>query len=161
MTTARVSFVCLGNICRSPMAAAVMRRLVAERGLDGTIAVDSAGTGGWHTGDRADERARAALRRSGYADDLVARQFRATDFDRFDVILGLDAANVRDLTELAPTAEAAAKVQLLRSFDAAADPGAEVPDPYYGSDAGFDEVLRLIEPACAGLLDALVAGAVP
>ena len=161
MDTVRVTFVCLGNICRSPMAAAVMRQLVAERGLEGTVVVDSAGTGAWHVGDRADERARAALRRGGYPDDHVARQFQASDFDRFDVILGLDAANVRDLTQMAPSAAAAAKVRLLRSFDPDTPAGAEVPDPYYGSDEGFDEVLRLVEPACAGLLDALVAGSVP
>jgi len=155
----RILFVCLGNICRSPAAEAVMARLVREAGLAGEIAVASAGTGGWHVGSPPDFRATAAAARRGIAMEGAAQQVTLADFDRYDLLVAMDAANAADLRALAPSPEAAAKVRLLRSFDPASAGSDEldVPDPYYGEDNGFDRVLDLVEAACAGLLDDLRA----
>ncbi|MEV5569654.1 low molecular weight protein-tyrosine-phosphatase [Spirillospora sp. NPDC052269] len=170
-----VTFVCTGNICRSPMAEAVFRHHADEEGLD--VEVDSSGTGGWHAGDRADSRTVAALRRAGYPSAHVARQFEPDWFDRYDLIIALDKGHLTELRGMAPDGAAAAKIRLLREFDpsAGADPiggaglpvanrltaGAgsfdgvdlDVPDPYYGGRADFDHVLELVEAAVPGLLD--------
>ncbi len=150
----RVLFVCLGNICRSPTAEAVMARLVAEAELEHAIELDSAGTGAWHVGSPPDERATAAPAARGIAMRGSARQVAAEDFAAFDLLIAMDADNHRTLRERAPHAEAAAKVRMLREFDpASADAvGLDVPDPYYGGPDGFDRVLDLVEAACAGLL---------
>lgn len=156
---ARILFVCLGNICRSPTAEAVMAGLVEEAGLAQAIELDSAGTGGWHVGSAPDERASAAAAARGIAMRGVARQVRVEDFERFDLLLAMDAENQLALRALAPDAQTAAKVRLLREFDPASD-GArslDVPDPYYGGPDGFDRVLDLVEAACAGLLAELRA----
>ncbi|MGB2712313.1 MAG: low molecular weight protein-tyrosine-phosphatase [Conexibacter sp.] len=157
----RLLFVCLGNICRSPTAEAMMAALVAEAGLAQQIELDSAGTGGWHVGSPPDERASAAAARRGIAMRGAARQVRAEDFERFDLLLAMDAENLRALRTLAPHAGAAAKVRLLREFDPASAGAAslDVPDPYYGGPDGFDRVLDLVEAACAGLLAELRAAA--
>jgi protein-tyrosine phosphatase len=139
----RVCFVCLGNICRSPTAEGVFRHLVAEAGLTGRFEIDSAGTAGYHSGEAPDPRARAAGTRAGIVVDGAARQFLVGDFARFDYVIAMDAVNLKDLQRLAPDAEAAAKIRLLRSFDARAPKDAPVPDPYYGDDSGFDHVLEL------------------
>lgn len=152
----RVCFVCLGNICRSPTAAAVMRHLVAEAGLDHAVAVESAGTAGWHAGGGPDPRTAAAARARGIPMAHTARQFRAADFDRFDHVIAMDGENVDELLALAPSPQAAAKVRLLRSFDRASPAGAVVPDPYYGGPKGFDDVIEMCEAACRGLLAELV-----
>lgn len=153
----RVVVVCLGNICRSPMAAAVLRDRLDKAGLSHRVDVDSAGTGSWHVGEPADPRAAETLSRHGYDDTHRARQFQRHDYSEFDLVLAADASNAADLRDLAPTPTDAAKVKLLRSFDPASPPGAEVPDPYFGED-GFDEVLALIEAACDGLVGQLAAG---
>lgn len=150
-----VCFVCLGNICRSPTAAGVMRHLLVEEGLDHAVEVDSAGTAGYHIGELPDERARAEARRRGVDIDDLARQFRPDDFDRFDLVVAMDHDNVADLRRLAVREEHHAKVRLLREFDPAAPPGAPVPDPYYGGDDGFVEVFDLVDAACRGLIDHL------
>ncbi|MBW8487266.1 low molecular weight protein-tyrosine-phosphatase [Actinomadura parmotrematis] len=152
----RVTFVCTGNICRSPMAEAVLRRHAEEEGLD--VEVDSSGTGGWHAGDGADPRTVAALRRAGYASAHTARQFGDGWFDRYDLIVALDAGHRAELHALAPDRDAAAKIHLLREYDPDAAGDLDVPDPYYGDDAGFDDVLTLVEAAMPGLLDAIRAG---
>ncbi len=152
--------VCLGNICRSPTAAAVLRDRIDKAGLSQQVEVDSAGTGSWHVGAPADPRAADTLRRHGYDDTHRARQFQRHDFADFDLVLAADASNATDLRDLAPTPADAAKVRLLRSFDPASPPHAEVPDPYYGAD-GFDEVLAIIEAASDGLVDQLAAGQRP
>ncbi|MCX5012837.1 low molecular weight phosphotyrosine protein phosphatase [Streptomyces sp. NBC_00555] len=151
----RVCFVCTGNICRSPMAEAVFRAHVAEAGIDALVEVDSAGTGGWHEGDGADPRTVSVLEAAGYEQDHRARQFRASWFDRLDLVIALDAGHLRDLRALAPTAHDAAKVRLLRSYDPAPAAETDVPDPYYGSLDGFEECLELVEAASPGLLDAV------
>jgi protein-tyrosine phosphatase len=149
----RILFVCLGNICRSPTAEGVMRRLVRDEGLEDTIEIDSAGTGGWHVGHPPDDRATAAARGRGITLEGAARRFDPDDFERFDLILAMDDENRRDLLELAPGDEARAKVRLLREFDPASRDGdLDVPDPYYGGDQGFEHVLDLVEAATRGLL---------
>ncbi|MGF1466348.1 MAG: low molecular weight protein-tyrosine-phosphatase [Sandaracinaceae bacterium] len=151
----RVCFVCLGNICRSPTAEGVFRRRLDDRGIAERFVVDSAGTGAWHEGERADPRARSAAARRAIELDSIARAFRATDFERFDLVLAMDRRNRRALLAMAPNDEARSKVRLFRSFDPASPEDAEVPDPYY--DGGFDHVLDLCEAAAEGLLDALTA----
>jgi protein-tyrosine phosphatase len=153
--TVRLSFVCLGNICRSPTAEAVMRHLVREAGLEKKILLDSAGLGDWHVGEPRDSRSQTVGRRRGIPLEGVARQFRAADFARFDHVLAMDRQNRDGLLALAPDAAARAKVRLLRSFDPAAPPDAEVPDPYYGGPQGFDRVFDICEAACRGLLEHL------
>ena len=147
-------FVCMGNICRSPTAEGVMRSLVREAGLDGEIAIDSAGTGGWHAGDPPDTRATEAARRRGITLEGAARQVRPDDFERYDLLLAADRENLSHLRALAPDAAARAKVRLLREFDprSAGAPDLDVPDPYQGGPEGFDRVLDQVDAACRGLL---------
>lgn len=150
-----ISFVCMGNICRSPTAEAIMRHLVREAGLEAKIEIDSAGTGSWHVGEDRDRRSRAVAKRRGMPIEGPARQFQREDFDRFDLILALDEENARDLRRLATSDQDRRKVHLLREFDPAAPAGASVPDPYYGGPEGFDEVFDICLSACRGLLDYL------
>jgi protein-tyrosine phosphatase len=153
----RILFVCMGNICRSPTAEGVMRRLLDEEGLADRVMVESAGTGGWHVGEPPDERATLAARRRGIALAGAARQVRAADFRDFDLLIAMDRANLRELLAVAPDEEAAEKVRLLREFDPASSGDLDVPDPYYGGDRGFETVLDMVEAACRGLLDDLRA----
>ena len=148
----RVIFVCMGNICRSPMAEMVLRKQLRETGMQDTVLVDSAGTGDWHVGDPADRRARNALELRGYPYDHQARQFDPAWFFERDLIIALDRENLHDLKRLAPTPSHASAIRLLREFDASAE-AVDVPDPYYGAAAGFDEVLDQIEHSCAGVVD--------
>jgi protein-tyrosine phosphatase len=154
----RVCFVCLGNICRSPTAEAVFTKLVRDAALDEHFVIDSAGTASYHAGELADARSRASAKRRGY--DIVhrARQFQRKDFAEFDLVCAADHDNVSALRALAPNDEARQKVRLLRSFDPIAPTGAEVPDPYYGGERGFDEVIDICERACRGLLERAKAG---
>jgi protein-tyrosine phosphatase len=156
----RVLFVCMGNICRSPTAEGVMRSLVAQAGLQESIELDSAGTGSWHVGSPPDARASATARTRGVSLEGSARQVRRADFDDFDLLIAMDAANVRELRGLADGDEQRAKVRLLREFDAASAATGEldVPDPYYGPGDGFAEVFDLVQAACAGLLERIEAG---
>jgi protein-tyrosine phosphatase len=149
----RVTFVCTGNICRSPTAEWVFRRHVEEAGLDGRAEVDSSGTGGWHIGDPADPRSERELRRAGYDCDHRARQFDPAWFARYDLVVALDSGHRQELLFAAPDDEARAKVRLLREFDPEAGADLDVPDPYYGGGSGFADVLNMIEAACPGLLD--------
>jgi protein-tyrosine phosphatase len=150
----------MGNICRSPTAEGVFRRLVHDEGLDGQIEIDSAGTGGWHVGDPPDARATEAARRRGIELDGAARQFDRGDFRDFDLILAMDEDNRAELLRQAPDDDARAKVRLFREFDPASNGGdLDVPDPYYGGEQGFEYVLDLVEAAARGLLDELRAHA--
>jgi protein-tyrosine phosphatase len=147
----RVLFVCMGNICRSPSAHGVFRRLVQDAGLSERIQIDSAGTHAYHVGERPDRRAAAAARQRGVElDDLRARRVTVADFSAFDYVLAMDRDNLNDLRELCPP-EFAHRVKLFMDFAPDA-PQREVPDPYYGGPSGFDRVLDLVEAACAGLL---------
>jgi protein-tyrosine phosphatase len=158
MTPLRLCFVCLGNICRSPTAEAVMAHHVARAGLAQRILVDSAGTGGWHVGEPPDGRAAAEARRRGIAMESTARQFHPEDFARFDLILAMDRDNLREIARLAPDDDAREKVRLLRSFDPGARGDLAVPDPYFGGPEGFADVFELVDAACRGLLDHLRDG---
>ena len=144
----------MGNICRSPIAATVMRALLTDAGLADRVSVSSAGTGGWHAGGPADERTLEVLAAHGYdGTDHLARQFDPSWFDDLDLIVAMDDDNLRTLRRMAPP-EAFDRVVLLRSFDPAASPGdLEVPDPYYEGRAGFEHVFAMIEAACRGLLE--------
>ncbi|MCW3004701.1 MAG: low molecular weight phosphotyrosine protein phosphatase [Conexibacter sp.] len=159
MCRVRLLFVCMGNICRSPTAEAVMRDLVAREGLDGAVEIDSAGTGAWHVGEPPDTRSTAAAKARGITMEGAARQVTDADFEAYDLLLAADAQNVAALRAVAPDDEGAAKVRLLREFDAAAVAAndLEVPDPYYGGPDGFDDVLDMVDAACRGLLDRLRA----
>jgi len=147
----RVLFVCMGNICRSPTAEGVFRQLVREAGLADRIEIDSAGTHGYHVGEPPDRRSQLAARRRGIElSDLRARQVVVEDFERFDWVLAMDKANLRLLRAMCPP-ERADRLRLLLSF--APEVGeAEVPDPYYGGDHGFERVLDLVEAGGRGLL---------
>ncbi|GAA2607867.1 low molecular weight protein-tyrosine-phosphatase [Actinomadura fulvescens] len=146
-----ITFVCTGNICRSPMAESIFRHHVEEEGLD--VEVDSSGTGGWHVGADADHRTVQALRRAGYRSAHAARQFEDSWFDTYDLIIALDEGHLRELRAMAPDAAARDKVRLLREFDPAAGDDLDVPDPYYGGRSDFEHVRDLIEAAVPGLLD--------
>jgi protein-tyrosine phosphatase len=151
----RLLFVCLGNICRSPTAEGVMRTLVREAGLRERIELDSAGTGAWHVGESPDARATDAAERRGIVLEGAARKVRPRDFEEFDLILAMDANNLRDLRRMAPDDQAREKVRLLREWDPTADGDLDVPDPYYGGPGGFDRVLDLVQASCASLLQQL------
>jgi protein-tyrosine phosphatase len=153
----RVLFVCLGNICRSPTAEAVMRKLVADAGLSGEIEVDSAGTGPWHVGRPPDARAAAAAAARGYTLTGKGRQVSGRDFERFDLLVAMDRYNRSELLGMAPGEAGRAQVRLLREFDPASAGAVDldVPDPYAGGQRGFTTALDLIEAACRGLLDEL------
>jgi low molecular weight protein-tyrosine phosphatase len=157
----RVCFVCTGNICRSPMADSVLRSRVRDAGLEALVAVDSAGTGDWHVGDPADPRTVRVLAAHGYASRHTARQFRPGEFAARDLVIALDHGHLRTLRRWKGQWEASgegvgaagAELRLLREFDPEA-PGDrwDVPDPYYGSLAGFEECLAMVESAMPGLL---------
>jgi protein-tyrosine phosphatase len=151
MPGVRICFVCLGNICRSPTAEAVMQRLVADAGLADRVTLDSAGTGNWHAGELADSRTRAAASRRGIEITHRARQLVADDLERFDLVIAMDRDNLADIRRLLGR-RAHPELTLLRAFDATAPHGAEVPDPYAGGPDGFDDVLDLCERACRGLI---------
>ena len=159
MAEQRILFVCLGNICRSPAAEGVFLHLLAREGLEEHFVVDSAGTGGWHVGKPADRRMLAAAQRRGIHLPSRARQLERVDLVSFDRILTMDHDNLRAVQALARegasgACERAATIEPItshcRRFRAS-----EVPDPYYGGEAGFEQVLDLLEDACSGLLESL------
>jgi protein-tyrosine phosphatase len=155
----RVLFVCLGNICRSPAAEGVFKHQLAQAGLADRVLVDSAGTGGWHVGKRADARMRAAAARRGLELTSRARQLEPDDLNRFDRILTMDDDNLAAVQAMAARASAAdvaqrAVVEPLLRYSRH-HTLREVPDPYYGGEQGFEQVLDLLDDACAGLLEAL------
>jgi protein-tyrosine phosphatase len=148
----RVLFVCLGNICRSPTAEGVFRKLVIEEGLVELIEIDSAGTHAYHIGEPPDARAQAAARRRGVdLSQLRGRQALAEDIERFDYVLAMDRENYENLLDISPEG-LTHKVKLFMEF-APHRPEREVPDPYFGGPAGFDRVLDMIEEAAQGLLE--------
>ncbi len=152
----RVLMVCLGNICRSPTAEAMLRRKVHEAGLDDRIEVDSAGTAGYHVDSPPDRRAIAHGERRGLAmQHLRGRQVSRDDFDRFDFILAMDADNLADLKRIRPPGSHA-KVALLMSYAPLAG-AREVPDPYYGGADGFEKVLDLVESAADGIVASVLS----
>lgn len=152
--TPRILVVCAANICRSPLAEAAIRRAARRRGLE--VVVDSAGTGGWHLGHPPHHQAVAAGERLGLEVVGRARRVIPADFDRFDMILVMDRANLRDVLALAPRLEDRAKVRLYRTFDPDTERD-EVPDPYGGDDADYDRAAAQVVAAAEGLIDSLVS----
>ena len=149
-------FICLGNICRSPAAQAVMQAMVDERGLSDRFYIDSAGIGGWHIGDLPDKRMRVHARPRGYELTHRARKVRSADFEDFDLIVGMDASNVDDLCNLAMTLEQQDKVVMMGDYIRQYPNYDHVPDPYYEGGEGFELVLDLLEDACDNLLDRII-----
>lgn len=152
----RVLFVCLGNICRSPAAEELFRQVVACRGNLSDWTIDSAGIGSWHIGQLPDKRMRIHALRRGYELTHHARQVSAIDFDRFDLIIGMDSGNISDLREIAPSPEAERKIVPMSRFFTMATRYDHVPDPYYEGAEGFELVLDLLEDACTNLYNTLV-----
>ena len=147
----RVLFVCLGNICRSPTAEGVMFQLLREAGLESRVEVDSACTGAWHAGEPPDARSTAAAARRGIHLGGQARQVLARDLEHFHYVVAMDRSNLRHLRVLAPDEAARGRLSLLRDH-APTGQGQDVPDPYYGGEDGFDEVLDICDAGCRGLL---------
>ena len=147
----RVLFVCLGNICRSPAAEGVMRAVVERNDASDKWTIDSAGTGGWHVGDLPDKRMRVHAIRRGYDLTHICRQVKSTDFDNFDIIIGMDDNNISDLKRLAPTVEDECKIVPMADFVDKAMRCHAIPDPYYEGAEGFELVLDLLESACENL----------
>jgi protein-tyrosine phosphatase len=158
----RITAVCLGNICRSPIAESVIRQRVEAAGLGDVVVVDSAGTGDWHLGHGADPRSLSTLAANAYRlDGHTARQITPDWFTDLDLVLAMDSTNYRNLTAMAAQGGVDADLHMFRSFDpalthvVAPDPELDVPDPYYGGVDGFDQVLAMIEQAADGLMEQL------
>lgn len=149
----KVLMVCLGNICRSPMAEGILRYKAGEAGVD--IEIDSAGTGAWHVGEKPDSRAIFTANKFGVDISYQrARQFRASDFDEFDRIYVMDRSNYADVLSLARSEDDSRKVEMILNM---AQPGKNmpVPDPYYGGDEGFDNVFKLLSAACDEIINSV------
>ncbi len=155
MSKKSILFVCLGNICRSPSAEAVMKAKLIEHGLQNKYFVDSAGITGFHVGEPADARMKQhALRRDYHLTSISRPVNPVSDFSDFDLIIGMDDQNIRDLNNLAQSPEDKKKVSRMTDYSMKFVHDS-VPDPYYGGDSGFELVLDLLEDACEGLINIL------
>lgn len=154
-----VLFVCLGNICRSPLAEGIFRHLVEAAGLEERFEIESAGTGAWHVGERPDARAEMVANQHGVSLLSRARQVTEDDLRTFDYVIAMDRENLRNLQRMADALgdEARARIHLLREFDPEGSDGDEVPDPYYGGASGFENVYEMVHRSCRALLDRLRA----
>jgi len=154
MRAIKVLFVCMGNICRSPTAHALLNKMIEEKGLQASVSVDSAGTHAYHVGNPPDQRSsKAAMLRGVDMNDLRARQLRSTDFEEFDYLLVADSDNFYFVQDACPL-EYSHKIDYILTY-AESSWSKDVPDPYYGQGDGFERVLNLLEEACSGLLLAL------
>jgi protein-tyrosine phosphatase len=151
----RVLFVCLGNICRSPLAEAVFRHEVRERGVEGRFEIDSAGTSGYHDGAAPDRRSTETARGRGIELAGQSRRVTGEDLARFDYVIAMDAENEAELRALAARTGGGARVHRLREWDPEAGDG-DVPDPYYGGPRGFEDVHDIVERAASAFLDHLL-----
>lgn len=152
----RILFVCLGNICRSPLAEGVFRHLARERGVEDRFEIDSAGISGYHAGDPPDARSVATALAKGIRVEGSSRKLLASDLSRFDYVIAMDEENLEGVRELQRLGGARARVHLLREWDPEGR-GLGVPDPYYGGARGFEDVQDIVERSCAALLDDLLS----
>lgn len=155
MEKKKILFVCLGNICRSPSAEAVFNGVIKNEGKAAQFEVDSAGTSGWHAGEPADQRMQSHAIKRGFDLTSISRKFDPrTDFDYFDMIIGMDDSNIQNLKQMARNNGDRQKIHKMTDFCQTFDYD-EVPDPYYGGSEGFELVLDLLEDSCKGLLKKL------
>jgi len=150
----RICFVCMGNICRSPLAEGVFKHLIQQAKLSDHFQIESAAIGSWHVGEAPDTRAQRTAQAHGIRLDSAAQQFQPKDFSRFDAVLALDSEIAADLHRLAPTLQDRQKIRLLREYDPLAQEGGDldVPDPYYGRQEDFERAYEMIERSCEELL---------
>ena len=154
-STVKVCFVCLGNICRSPLAQGVFEALVKEEGLQDRIIISSAGVSAWHVGNPPDGRMQQTARDHGILLNSRARQFQSSDFEQMDLVLAMDHSNLSALKQMSTEPELQDKLFLFRSFDPDNNGDLDVPDPYYGGDQGFENVYQMVERTCPKVLDHL------
>ena len=147
-----VCFVCLGNICRSPLAHGIFENLIKNQELEDMIQVSSAGTGHWHVGNPPDRRMQATAQKYGISLDTRAEQFQPSDFKRFDLVLAMDESNLSILESYSEDAMENGKLRLFRSFDPENNGDLDVPDPYYGGDKGFELVYQMVDRTCPEIL---------
>lgn len=155
----KIIFVCLGNICRSPSAEGVMQSVINKRGLEDQFYIDSAGTYGGHAGQRADSRMRKHAERRNYNLTSISRPLEYSDFKDFDLIIGMDNENMRDIHAMDRKSQFGHKIFKMTDFCKTCNDDV-VPDPYYGGSAGFEHVLDILEDACEGLLDDIINGTI-
>ncbi|MGP0565265.1 low molecular weight protein-tyrosine-phosphatase [Nitrospina sp. 32_T5] len=151
--TIEICFVCLGNICRSPLAEGVFQHLVNSQKLQEKIIIDSAGTGNWHVGSPPDRRMESTARKKGVRLTSIAQQFQPGDFRRFDLVIAMDRSNLQSLEYMCPPEVAGQKLKLFRSFDPQANGDLDVPDPYYGGQSGFEDVFEIVNRTCPQILE--------
>lgn len=156
MTKIRVLFVCLGNICRSPLAEAIFKHKIKEQGLDNIFEGDSCGTSNYHIGDSPDSRTIRNAAKNGVTIDHAARQLSERDLEAFDYILAMDKSNYSNIFRLSNARAHASKISLIRKFDRDEGSG-EVPDPYYGGERGFQEVFDILDRSMDGFIEHLLA----
>jgi protein-tyrosine phosphatase len=152
----KILFVCLGNICRSPLAAAIFKHKIKQRGIADLFEVDSCGTANYHIGDSPDSRSVTNARKNGVTIDHIGRQLQAEDLDYFDLILAMDKSNLSNIFRLQTHEVQIAKIKLMREFDPLQN-GEEVPDPYYGGEKGFQEVFDILDRTAEKLIERLMA----